>query len=292
MSTSTAEAPRKMKKSSELKKKTFSSWVIFGVILFMVLAWLFPFYMAVINGLKTQHEFIQYGPLALPKSPSLQHVVDFWKVAEFPRKLWNSTFVSLTAAAISVGLSFLTAYAIGIGKVKGKTWILAMFMISFTIPQEAMVYPMLVAAKKLHLYDNLWSIIILFGVLQSAFGTYLLSSVFSEFPEEILEAARIDGAGSFKLLTSIVLPLVMPTLLVLATFIFIWDWNEFLIPLIMLPSNDNQTVSLAMGLTTGQWTADPTEQAAAALLGALPSIIFFIIFQRTLMRGVTMGSVK
>ena len=165
-------------------------------------------------------------------------------------------------------------------------------MIALTIPQEAMVYPLYIAAKKLHLYDNLLSIIIIFGVLQTAFGTYLLSSVLSEFPEEILEAAKIDGASSMKILRTIVFPLLMPTLLVLATFLFIWDWNEFLIPLVLLPSNDNQTVALSMAYTTGQWTSDPTARAAAALLGALPSILFFLVFQRTLMRGVTMGSVK
>ena len=232
------------------------------------------------------------GPLALPQSPTLSHITKFWSDVDFPKKLINSMIVSTLAPLITITLSFLSAYAIGIGKIKGRTTILAIFMIAFTIPQEAMVYPLYIAAKKLHLYDNLLSIIIIFGVLQSAFGTYLLSSVLSEFPEEILEAAKIDGASNAKILRSIVLPLLMPTLLVLATFLFIWDWNEFLIPLVLLPSNDNQTVALSMAYTTGQWTSDPTARAAAALLGALPSILFFLVFQRTLMRGVTMGAVK
>lgn len=285
-------APRKIKKSSELKRRTPASWFIFFGMLFTVILWLFPFWMAVVNSVKTEAEFIANGPLGWPQDITFDNVTNFWRDAQFPRKLWNSFFVSTIAATISVVLSFLTAYAIGIGRIKGRTWILAIFMIAFTIPQEAMIYPMYIMSKEVGLYDNLWSIIIIFGVLQSAFGTYLLSSVLSEFPEEVLEAARIDGASSFQLLTKIVLPIVRPTLLVLLTFIFIWDWNEFLLPLILLPSNDNQTVALAMGLTTGQWATDPTAKAAAALLGALPSFIFFMIFQRTLMRGVTMGSVK
>ena len=147
-------------------------------------------------------------------------------------------------------------------------------------------------AKTLNLYDSIWSIIIIFGVMSTGFGTYLLSSVLTTFPDELLEAARIDGASPWRILRSIVLPLLRPTLFVLATMFFIFTWNEFLIPLVMLPSNNNQTVTLSMAITTGQYTSDPTARAAAALIGFMPSVIFFLIFQRTLMRGITLGAVK
>ena len=114
----------------------------------------------------------------------------------------------------------------------------------------------------------------------------------SAFPEEILESATIDGAGPFRMMRSIVLPILRPTLFVLATMFFIYVWNELLIPMILLPSNENQTVTIAMGVTTGQFTSNPTARAAAALIGFLPSVIFFLIFQRTMMRGITVGSVK
>jgi len=129
-------------------------------------------------------------------------------------------------------------------------------------------------------------------VLHSAFGTYLLSAVLTAFPREILEAAQIDGANRWQVLWLVVVPVLRPTLMVLATFFFIWTWNEFLIPLVLLVSNNNQTVSLAMGLTRGQNLSDPVLQAAASLLGIAPTIIFFLIFQRTLTRGVAVGSVK
>ncbi|MCX6437192.1 MAG: ABC transporter permease subunit [Actinobacteria bacterium] len=110
--------------------------------------------------------------------------------------------------------------------------------------------------------------------------------------DRYLDEARVDGASPWRILRSIVLPLLRPTLFVLATMFFIFTWNEFLIPLVMLPSNDNQTVTLAMAVTTGQYTSDPTARAAAALIGFMPSVIFFLIFQRTLMRGITLGAVK
>ncbi len=112
----------------------------------------------------------------------------------------------------------------------------------------------------------------------------------STFPREILEAAEIDGASRWQILWKVVVPMLRPTLMVLGTFFFIWTWNEFLIPVVMLVSNDNQTVAVAMGLT-GAKQSDPT-LAAAGLLGMLPTVIFFLIFQRTLTRGVAVGAVK
>jgi raffinose/stachyose/melibiose transport system permease protein len=198
----------------------------------------------------------------------------------------------LLGAFITVAFGFLTAYAIGIGKIKGRTWILGVFMVAFTIPQEALIYPMYSAAKALNLYDNLLSIALIFGITGIAFSTYLISSVLTEFPVEILEAAKIDGANAWKMMVQVVLPILRPTLMVIMVMVFIYNWNEFLIPLVLLPSNDNQTVSLGIALTVGQWSSEPTARAAAALLGAMPSILFFVIFQRSLMRGVTMGSSK
>lgn len=279
-------------RKTELKKKSFGAWILFVVLLLVVIGWLFPFYMALINAFKNEAEFIASGPLGWPKGINLTNIIKFWNDVNFPQKLANSVIVSLGATIIGVLLSALTAFALGIGRIKGRFWILATFMVAFTIPQEAMIYPWYNMAKATHTYDSLVSVIIITGVASVAFGTYMLSAVLEEFPMELLEAARIDGASTWRIFTSVVLPILRPTLFVLATFFFIYTWNEFLLPLVLLPSNDNQTVTLGLAITTGQWTTDPTARAAAALLGSLPSIIFFFIFQRTLMRGVTMGSVK
>jgi len=279
-------------RANTLERRTPAAWAILAVLIAVALAWLFPLYIAVANAFKKPTEFAQKGALALPERLDFSAITKFWTDVNYTLMLRNSILVSVCVAVFGVTLSFLTAYAIGIGRVKGRMLILSLFMVAFTIPQEATIYPLYQMAQKLNLYDNLWSIIIVYSIAMSGFGTYMLSSVLSDFPEEILEAARVDGASSRRILWSIVLPLVRPTMFVLATFFFIWVWNEFLIPLVLLPSNDNQTVALALGVTTGQYTSDPTTRAAAALVGFMPSLVFFIIFQRTLMRGVTLGSVK
>ena len=155
-----------------------------------------------------------------------------------------------------------------------------------------MVYPLYYLAKQVHLYDSKYAIVIIFTVIQSAFGTYLLSSVYAAFPRELLEAAAIDGANKWRVLWNVVVPISRPTLGVLFTFFFIWTWNEFFLPLVFLIDNSKQTVPVALAVLQGQHTTNVTGTAASTLLGVLPAIVFFLIFQRTLTRGVAVGAVK
>jgi raffinose/stachyose/melibiose transport system permease protein len=268
-------------------------WVVLAILIVALFATVFPFLVALVNAVKTGVDYAQNGPAAWPHSFSLATLGYFWNETNYTRKLINSVVISGIVAIAGVILSLLNAYAIGIGKVKGGKVALVLLLMGIMVPQESLVYPLYFMAKSVDLYDTIWSVIIIFSVLQSAFGTYLLAAVLTAFPREIIEAAEIDGASRFQVLWHVVVPVLRPTLAVLATFFFIWTWNEFLLPLVLLISNDNQTVSVAMGVLQGQnTTAQPNLIAAASLLGILPTIIFFLIFQRTLTKGVVVGAVK
>jgi raffinose/stachyose/melibiose transport system permease protein len=160
------------------------------------------------------------------------------------------------------------------------------------LPQEALIYPLFYGAQATGTFNTVWSVIIVFTVLQAAFGTYLLSSVMSTLPPSLLEAAALDGAGRWRILWSVVHPVMRPTLSVLMVFFFVWTWNEFYIPLILLSDQSVQTVPIALATLQGQNSIDITSLNAGSLLSLLPTLVFFIIFQRTLSRGVTVGSVK
>lgn len=261
--------------------------IILGAI-FMVL----PLLIVLNNALKSPADYSAHGPLALPHGIHFDALSDFWTRVDFGQMLVNSVLISGLVAVFGVVLSVLNAYAIGIGRIKGRAWILAFFVLANVLPQEALVYPLYYLSKQVGLYDTRVSLIIVFSVIQAAFGTYLLSSVLGAFPKEVIEAARIDGANSWQILWRMVVPISRPTLGVLMVFFFIWTWNEFLLPLVMLPSNDNQTVSVALGVLQGQRLMDATMTNAAGLLGALPAIVFFLVFQRTLTRGIAVGAVK
>jgi raffinose/stachyose/melibiose transport system permease protein len=267
-------------------------WWILGVLAVILILFLSPFALAFINAIKAPDDYNAHGPLGFPRSFDLTALKDFWNNVDFTRKLINSILISAAVAVFGVLLSLLNAYAIGIGRIKGGNKLLVVLLIGIMIPQESLVYPIYYLSKSVGLFDTIWSVIIVFSVLQSAFGTYLLSAVLTAFPREVIEAAEMDGATPWKILWTIVVPMLMPTLAVLATFFFIWTWNEFLLPLVLLVSNDNQTVSVSMGVLNGQFVQTPTTTAAAALLGIAPTLIFFLIFQRTLTRGVAVGAVK
>ncbi|MGW1038462.1 carbohydrate ABC transporter permease [Streptomyces sp. NPDC001640] len=256
--------------------------------LFMVL----PFLVVAVNAFKSPAEYSQHGPLSLPGGFYVDGLEDFWQRVDYSQKLLNSVLISGCVAVLAAVLSILNAYAIGIGRIRGRTWVLAFFVLANVLPQEALVYPLYYLSKQVGLYDTRLSVIIVFTVIQSAFGTYLLSSVLGQFPREIIEAARIDGANRWQVLWRIVVPVSRPTIGVLLVFFFIWTWNEFLLPLVMLISNDNQTVSVALGVLQGQRLMDATMTNAAALLGVLPALVFFLVFQRTLTRGIAVGAVK
>jgi raffinose/stachyose/melibiose transport system permease protein len=267
-------------------------WIPLILLAVFLLVMLMPFILVTINAIKTEPEFAQFGPLSLPHSINLTSLENFWARADFSRALFNSTFISLSVAILAAILSLLNAFSLGIGKVKGRAWLLVFFLMANFLPQEALAYPLYYFAKYLHIYDTPYAVILVLTVIQSAFGTYLLSSVFSSFPREILEAAMMDGANKMNLLWDIVTPLSLPTLSVLFVFFFIWTWNEFFLPLILLPSNTNMTVPLALAINQGQYGVNITAQSASGLLGILPCFIFFLIFQRTLTKGITAGGIK
>ncbi len=258
----------------------------------LVVAMLYPLVIIGINAFKSPQDYASHGPMTLPQSVYTAGLVAFWNRVSFGTKLLNSFIISLCVAFFGAILSLLNGYALGIGRVRGTAVLLVLFLMGNFLPQEALVYPLYYFAKAVKLYDTQLAVILVFTVIQSAFGTYLLTSVFSEFPRELIEAAVIDGSNRLQVLTQIVLPLSLPTLSVLFVFFFIWTWNEFFLPLILLITSPTQTVPIAIATLQGQHNMDVTTSSASALLGVLPCIVFFILFQRTLTRGITAGSIK
>jgi raffinose/stachyose/melibiose transport system permease protein len=287
-----AKPPRASRARGGMTKKRGVDWLLLALVIVGAIAVIAPFYLVLVNSFKSPVDYATSGPLAFPETLDFTGIVKFWERVNFPEKVWNSLFISGVVAVLAVVISMFNAFAIGIGRVRYRSWIVLLFLLANLLPQEALLYPLYYMFKEVGLYDNVWSVIIVFTVIQAAFGTYLLSSVYGTFPKEVLEAASIDGAGRWQILWRIVYPISRPTLAVLLIFFFIWTWNEFLIPLTFLASNANQTVPVAISVLQGDRLMDVTTTSASALLGIIPTLIFFLIFQRTLTRGITAGAVK
>lgn len=261
------------------------------LILFLIIM-LFPFFLIAINSFKAEAEYLANGPFSLPNSFDLDAIKLTWERTDYATKLMNSLFISTTTAVLAVTLSLFNAFALGIGKIKGRTFFLLFFLFAITLPGESLVYPLYYLFNQIGLYNSRIGVIIVTAALHTAFGTYLLTSVFRSFNKEMLESARLDGCNKLQLLFKIVVPLNWPTLSVLFVFFFIWTWNDFFLPLIFLISNSKQTVPIAVALARGERGMVITTQSAAAFLGIVPAIFLFILFQRTLTKGIMSGATK
>jgi raffinose/stachyose/melibiose transport system permease protein len=267
-------------------------WLVLALAVLVAVAMMVPFVIMLLNAFKAPAEYSANGPLSWPTHLYTDGLVNFWNRVEYPGKLANSILISGSVAVAATLVSLLNAYALGIGKVRGRLWIVTLFLLANMLPQEALIYPLYFLAKATGLYNTQLSVIIIFTVIQSAFGTYLLSSVLSTFPPSVLEAAALDGANRWQVLWKVVFPVSRPTLAVLLIFFFIWTWNEFFIPLVMLIDNATQTIPVALASLQGDRLMDAPTINAGSLVSLLPAVIFFLIFQRTLTRGITAGAVK
>ncbi|WP_062389587.1 carbohydrate ABC transporter permease [Demequina iriomotensis] len=294
--TATVQAPAPASspegRRNKTRPRTAAEWVLLILAILGALAVVFPMLLLLLNAFKSPQDYANSGPLELPQALSFEGIRTFWETQNFPRALWNSIFISTMVAIIAVVVSVLNSFAIGIGRVRGRTWIVLVFLMANLVPQEMLFDPLFKLYDDLGLLSNPWSVILTFVVIQSAFGTYLLSSLLGTFPKEILEAAAVDGATRWRTLRSVIVPVVRPTLSVLMVFFFIWTWNEFLLPLAFLNTSDSLTVPLLLEQLNGERQTDTTTLIAGTLISIIPTIIFFLIFQRTLTRGITAGAVK
>jgi raffinose/stachyose/melibiose transport system permease protein len=284
--------PTKATDADRRHRRGAARWVVLAAAVLVAVLMMVPFVIMVLNAFKAPADYSQNGPLSWPVEFYTEGLRNFWDRVNFPEKLVNSIWISGAVAIFATLLSLFSSYALGVGRVRGRMWLVTLFLLANMLPQEALVYPLFQMAQKVGLANNQWSVVIIFTVIQAAFGTYLLSSVLGTFPKALLEAASLDGAGRWRTLWGVVFPVVRPTLSVLVIFFFIWTWNEFFIPLVMLTTNATQTIPVALASLQGDRMMDAPTTNAGALVSMIPAIIFFLIFQRTLTRGITAGAVK
>jgi raffinose/stachyose/melibiose transport system permease protein len=269
-----------------------SEWVLFAVAIVAGIAIFSPFGLIILNAFKSTQDYSSNGPLSWPTSFSIDAFVNYLGRVNFGQAFWNSVIISLLVAAIAVALSLMSAYPLGIGRVKANGIVLAVLLVATMLPHEALIYPLFYGAQAKGTFNTVWSVIIVFSVLQAAYGTYLLASVMGAIPKELIEAAQLDGATRWQILWRVLVPILRPSLAVLVVFFFIWTWNEFYIPVVLLADQSSQTIPIALATLRGQHNIDITVLNAGSLLSLLPTLVFFLLFQRTLVRGVAAGAVK
>ncbi|CAN5138183.1 MAG: carbohydrate ABC transporter permease [Nocardioidaceae bacterium] len=215
-----------------------------------------------------------------------------WEIGRFGDYLSTSIIVSLAVVVLSATLASLAGYAFGTMRFRGSTALFYLLLLGLMVPSEAIVVPLYYDLRAIGLTDTYLSLILPQVAQSLAFGTFWMRAYFRSSSREVIDAARIDGAGHLRILWSILLPMGRPALITMVVLVFMWTWNEFLLPLVMITDEDLRTAPLGLAFFQGQYTAGTSLLAAGALLVALPVVVVYLIAQRHFIRGMLEGAVK
>jgi raffinose/stachyose/melibiose transport system permease protein len=231
--------------------------------------------------------------LSWPEVFYWQNYVIAWTKGDFPlpRLMLNSLIVAMVVVPVTVTVSVLAGYAFGTLKFPGRNIIFLVFMIGLIMPFESTIVPLYYQLRSMGLINSLPGVMLPQVGLFCAFGIFWMRQFFLATPVTLIEAAKIDGASTSRILRSVLLPISWPPILTLATLVFIWSWNEFLLALVVL-DRENKTAPSGLASFTGQWVQDVPALSAAAIIVALPTIVLYIALNRKIISGILQGSVK
>lgn len=213
-----------------------------------------------------------------------------WHRGGFLLAFANSTIVALSVTALQIITSALAGYALARLKFKGKQAILLLILATLVIPFQLLVIPIFVILKWAHLINSYWSLIL--PTAASGFGIFLMRQYFSSIPLELEEAAALDGANRFEILTQIMLPLARPAIVTLFLFTFIGEWNDLFKPLVFTTRPELRTVQLALSEFQEQFTSDWSLLMAAVVIATVPVLVLFLIGQRQFIQGIGSTGIK
>jgi multiple sugar transport system permease protein len=269
------------------KKKHPGHYISRAGAILVGLVFFFPFLWMLATSLKPTSEIFSTGASFLASRVEWSNYVTAWTAIPFGRVIINSFLVAIAGAALTTVVSLLSAYAFARMQFKHRDKLSLVFLGTLVLPQEVLVIPLYIMMNKLELVNSPTALIVPFAF--GAFGAFLIRQFLLSLPEDFEEAARIDGAGSIRILWSVILPLVRAPLAVVAVFSFIDYWSSFLWPLIVINDVSQATIPLGLSMFSGERGTDWGPLMAAATLAVLPSLLVVILLQRQLVKGVSMG---
>jgi len=249
----------------------------------------FPFAWMLLSSVKPQSESMDYPPHLLPQEPTFEYYARLFTELDFGQYLANTLIV---VAIGSVGLFFMAmaGYAFAKYDFHGKGGLFFLVLATMMIPVQVTMIPTYLILNGFKLTNTLLGIAL--PTLVSGFGIFLFRQFMATIPTELLEAARIDGAGEFRIFLTIVLPISKPILAVQAVLAFIAGWNSFLWPLIIASDQNLYTLSVGLSLLNQQLAVNPSLQMAAASVMVVPILIVFVVFQRYVVQGFALSGLK
>lgn len=231
-----------------------------------------------------------FPPRFVPSDPTLEHYRALFVRMNLGRYLLNSAVLSVGVTLISLLVNSMAGYAFAKLRFRGRDRLFRFLLAALVVPAQVTMLPLFLLLKELGFINTYWGIVV--PGLASVFGIFLIRQYALSVPDDLLDAARIDGAGEFRLYATVVLPLLKPILVTLAVFTFMGVWNDFLWPLIVLTDDSMYTLPVALANLVGERVQDTELMMAGSVLTVLPVLLVFLALQRFYIEGIMLGSVK
>lgn len=257
------------------------------------LMWITPILIAIGTSLRTYSDILlQGGPFSMPRELVLTNYQVAWERGGLSHYLPNSFIITLPALFLTLFLSSLSAFALARFRFKGNRLIFVLFIAGNMLPAQVLMLPVFRLTDAIGLYDTYWALILFHTAFQLGFCTFVLRNYMRTIPNEMLEAARIDGCGEFRVYWQIMLPLTLPAMAALATLEFTWIFNNYLWAIILLRSDALKPITAGLAVLQGQYTTDWSVIIAGALMASIPTLLVFFFLQRYFVGGLTLGSYR
>ncbi|GAA3195117.1 carbohydrate ABC transporter permease [Nonomuraea roseoviolacea subsp. carminata] len=268
----------------------------------VALGWLLPLALAVYASLRPYDETARLGYFSLPEHLTLDYYGRAWSQAELPRYYLNTLIIVVPALVVTLFMASFTAFAIARLRVPGRRALLIVFTAGNLLPPQVLITPLYTVyamvplpawlSDSQSLYDSYLGLILVHVAFQFGFCVFVMANFMRTIPEEIDEAALVDGAGVWKRYWRLTLPLCRPVLAALSTLQFTWMYNDFLWALVLMSSGDKLPVTSALNNLRGQFFTDYNLLAAGSVLVALPTLIVFQLLHKQFVAGLTLGATK
>ncbi len=232
------------------------------------------------------------GGLDWPAHPQWGNFIEAFKVAEMPALLLSSTFIVLAVVPISLIISTMAGFSIGLLRIPGARWLLLLFVFGLTLPFPGIIIPIYFLERAIHIYNTRFAIVLPLIGLYMPFAVFWMRAHFVNMPIEISEAARVDGATTWNLFWQVHVPLARAPIASLGILMSVWTWNQFLLALVLVEDPTQRTMAGALGAFQGHYATNVPLLCAGTILILLPTLILFVAFQRQIIAALIQGSVK
>lgn len=249
-----------------------------------------PFIWMLSTSLKTLEEAFRFPPTFIPESIQWQNYADIFEAAPFGRFYFNSIVVAVAVTVGQLTTCSMGAYAFARLRFKGRDKMFLMYLATLMVPFQVTMIPIFIIVKNLGWIDTYQALIV--PTIFSPYGTFLLRQFFMTIPNELEESVKIDGGGYFRCFFQIILPLTKPALATLGTFVFLFSWNNFQWPLLVINTLNMNTLPLGISFFQGRFATQWNLLMAAATITMLPLLIVYLFAQRYFIEGITLSGMK